>query len=74
MIFVGLTALSVEISTKRDTWNRSAACAVLYHLSLFQPGEEAALWARLSREVEHDEDNLSQLIWALDRWIAADFI
>lgn len=51
-----------------------AACSVLYHLSLFQPGEEAALWTRFSREVEHDEDNLSQLIWALDRWIAADFI
>ena len=42
-----------------------AACAVLYHLSLFQPGEEAALWTRFSREVEHDEDNLAQLIWVL---------
>ncbi len=44
-----------------------AACAVLYHLALFQPGEEAALWSRFSREVEHDEDNLSELIWALDQ-------
>ena len=42
-----------------------AACFALYHLSLFQPGEEAALWTRFSREVEHDEDNLSELIWAL---------
>ena len=42
-----------------------AACAVLYHLSLFQPGEEAALWTRFSREVEHNEDNLGELIWAL---------
>ena len=42
-----------------------AACAALYHLSLFQPGEEAALWVQFSREVEHDEDNLSELIWAL---------
>ena len=30
-----------------------------------QPGEEAALWTRFSREVEHDEDNLAQLIWVL---------
>ena len=51
-----------------------AACAALYHLALFQPGEEAVLWTRFSREVEHDEDNLSRLIWALDRWIPADFI
>ena len=42
-----------------------AACFALYHLSLFQPGEEAALWTRFSREVEHDEGNLSELIWAL---------
>ena len=42
-----------------------AACFVLYHLSLFQPGEEAVLWTRFSREVEHNEDNLSDLIWAL---------
>lgn len=42
-----------------------AACTVLYHLALFQPGEEIVLWSRFSREVEHDEDNLSELIWAL---------
>ena len=42
-----------------------AACFALYHLSLFQPGEEAALWSQFSREVEHNEDNLSELIWAL---------
>ena len=42
-----------------------AACFALYHLSLFQPGEEAVLWTRFSREVEHDEDDLSELIWAL---------
>ena len=42
-----------------------AACAALYHLSLFQPGEEAALWSRFSREVEHDEGNMDELIWAL---------
>ena len=51
-----------------------AACAVLYHLALFQPGEEAVLWTRFSREVEHDEDSLSELIWALNRWIPPDFI
>ena len=51
-----------------------AACTVLYHLSLFQPGEEALLWSRFSREVEHDEDNLDRLFWALDHWIPADFI
>ena len=42
-----------------------AACAALYHLALFQPGEEAALWSRFSREIEHDENNLDELIWAL---------
>lgn len=42
-----------------------AACTALYHLALFQPGEEAALWTRFSREVEHDEDNLAGLIWTL---------
>lgn len=42
-----------------------AAVSALYHLCLFQPGEEAALWSQFSREVEHDEDNLSELIWAL---------
>ena len=42
-----------------------AACTVLYHLSLFQPGEEAVLWTRFSREIEHDENNLADLIWAL---------
>ena len=51
-----------------------ASCAALYHLSLFQPGEEAALWTRFSREVEHDEDNLERLFRALDHWIPADFI
>lgn len=48
-----------------------AACAALYHLALFQPGEEAALWTRFSREVEHDEDNMDTLIGALsdmDHW------
>ena len=42
-----------------------AACTVLYHLSLFQPGEEAVLWTRFSWEIEHDENNLADLIWAL---------
>ena len=42
-----------------------AACAALYHLALFQPGEEISLWSRFSREVEHDENNLDELIWAL---------
>ncbi|MDE6280846.1 MAG: flagellin lysine-N-methylase [Oscillospiraceae bacterium] len=42
-----------------------AAVAALYHLTLFQPGEEATLWSRFSREVEHDENNLDELIWAL---------
>lgn len=51
-----------------------AACAALYHLALFQPGEEAVLWTRFSREVEHDQDNLDRLLWTLDRWIPADFI
>ena len=51
-----------------------AACAALYHLSLFQPGEEAALWTRFSREVEHDENNLDKLIQALNHWIPPDFI
>lgn len=51
-----------------------AACTALYHLALFQPGEEAVLWTQFSREVEHDEDNLAQLIWALSRWIPSDFI
>lgn len=51
-----------------------AACTALYHLSLFQPGEEAVLWTQFSREVEHNEDNLAQLTWALSRWIPPDFI
>ena len=42
-----------------------AACCVLYHLALFQPGQEAVLWTRFSREVEHGEDNLADLLWAL---------
>lgn len=42
-----------------------AACAALYHLALFRPGEEIALWSRFSREVEHDESNLDEVIWAL---------
>ncbi len=42
-----------------------AAVAALYHLALFRPGEEAALWSRFSREVEHDEDNLDTLFRAL---------
>lgn len=42
-----------------------AAVSALYHLPLFQPGEEAALWTQFSREVEHDEDNLAELVWAL---------
>ena len=51
-----------------------AACAALYHLCLFQPGEEVHLWSRFSREIEHDEDELDELIWALDRWIPFDLI
>lgn len=51
-----------------------AACSALYHLALFQPGEEISLWSRFSREVEHDENNLEALIRALDRWIPPDFI
>lgn len=42
-----------------------AAVSALYHLCLFQPGEETALWSRFSREVEHDEANLDELIRAL---------
>lgn len=42
-----------------------AACTALYHLALFQPGEEAVLWTQFSREVEHEEDNLNELIQAL---------
>lgn len=42
-----------------------AACTALYHLALFQPGEETALWAQFSREIEHDENNLAELVWAL---------
>lgn len=51
-----------------------SACSVLYHLSLFQPGEEAVLWTRFSREVEHDENNLDELISTLsdpDTWPSA---
>ncbi len=54
-----------------------AACTALYHLSLFQPGEEAVLWTRFSREVEHDENNLDELIWALsdpDAWPPAGLL
>ena len=51
-----------------------AACAALYHLALFQPGEEAALWTCFSREVEHDENNLDKLIRTLSDWIPPDFI
>jgi len=47
----------------------SAACIALYHLALFQPGEEAVLWTRFSREVEHDEDNLDALFHALPELI-----
>ncbi len=44
----------------------AAACEVLYHLCLmawregpdFSDADERLLWARFSREVEHDEDNL----------------
>jgi len=42
-----------------------AACMALYHLALFRPGEETALWVWFSREVEHDEDNLDALFRAL---------
>lgn len=42
-----------------------AAVSALYHLALFQPGEEAVLWTRFSREVEHDEESLDELIWTL---------
>lgn len=42
-----------------------AAVSALYHLALFQPGEEISLWSRFSREVEHDESNLAELFWTL---------
>lgn len=51
-----------------------AACSALYHLALFQPGEEAALWARFSREVEHDETNLETLVRALPRRTPSDLL
>lgn len=44
-----------------------AAVSALYHLALFQPEEEVALWSRFSREVEHDEDNLDRLLWLFSR-------
>ncbi len=50
-----------------------AACLLVYHLCLLQwrergslfPAEEAALWSAFSREVEHLEENLTDLIEAL---------
>ena len=51
----------------------AAACLALYHLALlawkdtpsFSDGDEALLWARFSREVEHDEANFFALAEAL---------
>ena len=42
-----------------------AACLTVYHLALFQPENEDALWSRFSREVEHLDENLDELIWSL---------
>lgn len=54
----------------------AAACVVLHHLSMlawredgcFSNADECLLWARFSREVEHDEDNfrrvLENLLWS----------
>ena len=51
----------------------AAACLALYHLALLawkdapscSDGDEALLWARFSREVEHDEANFFALAEAL---------
>lgn len=50
-----------------------AACLLVYHLCLLQwrergslfPAEEAALWSAFSREIEHLEENLTDLIEGL---------
>ena len=50
-----------------------AACLLVYHLCLLQwkeqgslfPAEEAALWSAFSREIEHLEENLTDLIETL---------
>lgn len=51
-----------------------AACSVLYHLALFQPGEEVTLWSRFSREVEHDETNLETLVRELPHRAPSDLL
>ena len=52
-----------------------AACLLIYHLCLLEwkekgslfPAEEAALWCAFSREIEHLEENLTDLIeWLFD--------
>jgi len=50
-----------------------AACLLIYHLCLLEwkekgslfPAEEAALWSSFSREIEHLEENFTDLIEAL---------
>ena len=50
-----------------------AACLLVYHLCLLQwreqgslfPAEETALWSAFSREIEHLEENLTDLIETL---------
>ena len=57
----------------------AAACLALHHLALlawndapsFSDGDEALLWARFSREVEHDEANffaLAEALADLEQW------
>lgn len=57
----------------------AAACLALYHLALLawrdapslSDGDEALLWARFSREVEHDEANffaLAETLSDLEQW------
>lgn len=51
----------------------AAACLLIYHLCLLEwkekgslfPAEEAALWSAFSREIEHLEENLTDLIECL---------
>lgn len=61
----------------------AAACAVLYHLALlawrentaFSNEDEALLWARFSREVEHLDENFAALVeefYDMDRWPLAE--
>lgn len=50
-----------------------AACLLIYHLCLLEwrekgslfPGDEAALWSAFSREIEHLEENLTDLVETL---------